>query len=48
MEPGSSETVGLKLRVGDDEETLVGYDSFSKTVFVDRTKSGEDDFHSEF
>jgi fructan beta-fructosidase len=48
MEPGSSETVGLKLRVGDDEETLVGYDSFSKTVFVDRTKSGEDDFHRNF
>ena len=48
MEPGSSETVGLKLRVGDDEETLVGYDRLRKTVFVDRTKSGEDDFHSNF
>ena len=48
MEPGSSETVGLKLRVGGDEETLVGYDRLRRTVFVDRTKSGEDDFHSDF
>jgi fructan beta-fructosidase len=48
MEPGDSETAGFKLRVGDDEETLVGYDSNSKTVFVDRSRSGEDDFHSDF
>lgn len=48
MEPGSSKTAGLKLRVGDNEETLVGYDSARETVFVDRTKSGEDDFHSDF
>lgn len=48
MEPGTSESAGLILRVGENEETLVGYDRLQKTVFVDRTSSGEDNFHSEF
>jgi fructan beta-fructosidase len=48
LEPGDSETVGLKLRAGDDEETLVGYDAVNGTVFVDRTNSGQDDFNDGF
>lgn len=48
LEPGDSETAGLRLRAGDGEETLVGYDTVNGTVFVDRTHSGEDDFHENF
>ncbi|TVR29266.1 MAG: glycoside hydrolase family 32 protein [Balneolaceae bacterium] len=48
LDPGDSETVGLKLRAGDDEETLVGYDAVNGTVFVDRTHSGQDDFNDGF
>ena len=44
----SSRECGLKFCVGDSEQTLVGYDSKRKEVFVDRTKSGESDFHSAF
>ena len=36
----SAREFGLKLRVGTDEETLVGYDSAAGTVFIDRSRSG--------
>ncbi|WP_026617525.1 GH32 C-terminal domain-containing protein [Ensifer aridi] len=31
---------GVKVRVGDGEETLVGYDATTGEVFIDRTESG--------
>lgn len=31
---------GVKVRVGDGEETLVGYDAATGEVFIDRTRSG--------
>ncbi|MEX1120645.1 MAG: glycoside hydrolase family 32 protein, partial [Balneolales bacterium] len=48
LEIGNSEVTGFKVRVGEDEETLIGYDATSETVFIDRTNSGEDDFHEDF
>lgn len=48
LEPQNSSTIGLKLREGTDEETLVGYNAENGTVFVDRTNSGEDGFHEDF
>ena len=40
LEPGDSGTVGLKVRQGDGEETLVGVDRRAGLVFVDRSRSG--------
>lgn len=48
LDPGDANVVGFKLREGENEETLVGYDAVDGTVFVDRTNSGEDDFHEDF
>lgn len=48
LDPGDANITGFKLREGEDEETLVGYDANAETVFVDRTNSGEDDFHEDF
>jgi fructan beta-fructosidase len=39
---------GLKVRVGEKQETLVGYDAGRKELFVDKTRSGRIDFHKEF
>lgn len=48
FEPGTAQTVGLNVRVGETERTTVGYDVDSETVFVDRTGAGTADFHDEF
>lgn len=48
FEVGDADVVGLKVRTGEGEETLVGYDVASREVFVDRTESGEVDFHPGF
>lgn len=48
LEPGDSETTGLKLRTGNGEETLIGYDTVNETVYVDRTNSGENSFNENF
>jgi fructan beta-fructosidase len=42
-----ADEVGLKVRVGDGQETVIGFDARKKEVFVDRTKSGLN-FHKEF
>lgn len=39
---------GFKLRVSDQQETLVGYASETQEVYVDRTRSGCSDFHKDF
>jgi len=46
--PGSAERFGLLVRVGADERTTVGYDVSAGSVYVDRSHSGEVDFHAEF
>ena len=42
------EQVGLKVRQGEGEETVIGYDVRRKEVFVDRYPSGEKAFHPTF
>ena len=39
---------GFKVRVGNNQETVVGYDAGKKQVFIDRTRSGRVDFNKEF
>jgi fructan beta-fructosidase len=39
---------GLKVRVGPNNETLVGYNTSSRELFVDRRKSGQVDFNEHF
>jgi len=46
--PGDAETVGLHVRAGETEQTVVGYDAASASVFVDRTQSGTADFAEGF
>ncbi len=48
LDPGSSDTSYLSIRAGESEETLVGYDSVKGVVFVDRSRSGENEFNSDF
>jgi fructan beta-fructosidase len=45
---GSAERFGLYLRESGDQRTVVGYDTRSKTLFIDRTASGSDEFHDAF
>jgi len=46
--PEDAASVGLNVRVGSEEKTVIGYDSESRKVFVDRRASGRCDFHDEF
>ena len=48
FEPGQASEFGLKVRVGAEEETVVGYDVAAGAVFVDRQRSGAVDFHEAF
>lgn len=43
-----ADTVGLHVRAGADERTVVGYDATNNVVFVDRTRSGAIDFADGF
>ncbi|KGE18307.1 glycoside hydrolase family 32 protein [Paenibacillus wynnii] len=45
---GDAEEVGFKLRKSSHEVTIVGYNTISQTLFVDRTHSGESGFHEAF
>ncbi|MCX7669141.1 MAG: glycoside hydrolase family 32 protein [Anaerolineae bacterium] len=40
--------VGLRVRQGQDEETVIGYDAAAQELFVDRTRSGKTDFSPHF
>jgi len=48
LEPGVSNAVGVNVRAGANEETVIGYDAAAGTVFVDRTLSGEVGFSEDF
>lgn len=48
IEINDAEEVGFKLRKSDLEETIVGYNVQSETLFIDRTRSGESGFHEAF
>lgn len=45
---GSAKKFGVKVRVGEAEETVIGYDVVEQRVFVDRRKSGNVAFHGGF
>ena len=46
--PDDAETVGLSVREGESERTVVGYDAATDSVFVDRRRAGASDFHDAF
>jgi fructan beta-fructosidase len=48
LEPQKAEEIGFRLCKGDDVETIVGVIPSSKTLFVDRTKSGDVSFSQDF
>ena len=48
FDPGDANTVGLHVRTGPDERTIVEYDATTDSVFVDRTLSGAVDFAEGF
>lgn len=48
LDIGTAKECGLKVRQGDGEETIIGYDVARKEVFVDRTRSGDVGFHARF
>jgi len=48
FEVGTADEVGLKVRMGGTEETLVAYDVRAEEVFVDRSRSGADAFSAAF
>ncbi len=48
IDVGSAREVGFRVLQGSDEETLVGYTASPSEVFVDRTRSGNVQFHETF
>jgi fructan beta-fructosidase len=46
--PGSARQVGIKVHVGEGQETVVGYDVTRHEMCVDRTRSGNTGFHRDF
>jgi len=48
LAPGDAKGMGLRLRKGAGEETILGFTPENKEVFVDRTRSGEVGFAPEF
>ncbi len=48
IDPGTAARCGVAVRVGDGERTLVGYDAHERALYVDRTRSGDTDFHAGF
>ncbi|MDX1670945.1 MAG: glycoside hydrolase family 32 protein [Balneolaceae bacterium] len=47
-EMGGSDRFGFKVRKGNDEQTVIGYDVMSRQLYLDRTKSGNVAFDSTF
>jgi levanase len=45
---GSATAGGLKVRAGNGEETVIGYDRQAGELYVDRTRSGRVDFSRDF
>ncbi|MFG0333531.1 MAG: glycoside hydrolase family 32 protein, partial [Maioricimonas sp. JB049] len=48
FEVGEADEFGLRVRTGDTEATVIGYNRIAGRLFVDRTASGETDFHDQF
>jgi len=48
LEPGAARSVGLAVRGGDAERTVISYDVATGTLTLDRRQSGLVDFHPAF
>ncbi len=48
VEPQDAHTFGLRLRKGEEEQTVIGYDVAEEELYVDRTQSGRSDFDPDF
>lgn len=48
FEPDDAREFGLRVRTGEGEATVIGYNRIDGRLFVDRTQSGETDFHGRF
>ena len=48
LDPGTASRCGLLVRVGTGECTVIGYDAAKRALYVDRTASGDTDFHPGF
>lgn len=48
LKPGNARSVGFRIRTADDEFTEIAYDRNDAGVYVDRTQSGNVDFHDKF
>ncbi|HSK39764.1 MAG TPA: glycoside hydrolase family 32 protein [Arenibaculum sp.] len=48
FEVGTAAELGMKVRTGGQEETVIGIDARAGRLFVDRTRSGQVRFHPEF
>jgi len=48
FEIGTATEFGFKVCKGANEETIIGFNVENQTFFVDRTNSGEADFHEDF
>ncbi|MFC5661927.1 GH32 C-terminal domain-containing protein [Kitasatospora misakiensis] len=46
--PTGARTFGLKVRTGAGQETVIGYDTTTQQLYVDRTRSGAVDFDPHF
>jgi sucrose-6-phosphate hydrolase SacC (GH32 family) len=44
----TADRAGIKVFTGDGEETVIGYDATTRELYVDRTRSGNVDFHPRF
>ena len=44
----SAKRAGLKVRAGNGQETVIGYDAEAGELYVDRTRSGRSDFNRNF
>ncbi|WP_329123440.1 GH32 C-terminal domain-containing protein [Streptomyces sp. NBC_01353] len=45
---GDAERFGLKVRTGEGQETVIGYDTETQELYVDRARSGAVDFSDDF
>lgn len=48
LDRGSADRFGLRVFVGDGQETVIGYDTATQELYVDRTRSGDVSFHPQF
>ncbi|MFI8961729.1 GH32 C-terminal domain-containing protein [Streptomyces sp. NPDC053493] len=46
--PGDAERFGFTVRTGGGQKTVIGYDTETQELYVDRTRSGAVDFHDDF